>query len=180
MSNERIGAAGLLLLLAACSDSIRPAGTATTPADSADQIVFGLSHQVQVDGVVRTRLRADTAWLYQLTQTARMRGLTVTFYAAEGRETSTLTAREGSYDWRTGNMEARGRVVAVTPDNRRLQTDTLRFDRDRQHIEGPSTFVFDAPNRHLEGEGFTSDPDFRDVVTRRPRRGTVGEVPLSP
>jgi len=168
----------LALTLAACSDSIRPAGTVALPSDSADQLVFGLNHQVTVDGVLRTRLRADTAFLYQTTQNARLHGLTVTFYSPEGRETSTLTAREGTYEWRTGDMEARGDVVAVTPDNRRLTTTVLRYQRDLQQIEGPDAFVFDAPNRHLEGEGFTSDPDFRDVVTRRPRRGTAGQVPL--
>ena len=28
---------------------------------------------------------------------------------------------------------------------------------------GDEPFVFDAPDRHLEGDGFVSDPDFRDV-----------------
>jgi LPS export ABC transporter protein LptC len=165
-------------VLAACSESVPPAGTLATPSDSADQVVFGLNHQVTVDGVLRTRLRADTAFLYQIAQQAQLRRLTVTFYSPEGRETSTLTAREGTYQWRTGDMEARGEVLAVTPDNRRLTTTLLRYHRDLQQIEGPEAFVFDAPNRHLEGEGFTADPDFRDVVTRRPRRGTAGDVPL--
>ena len=75
-------------------------------------------------------------------------------------------------------MDARGNVVAVTPDGRRLTTTVLRYKRDTQQIEGPAAFVFDSKERHLEGESFTSDPDFRNVVTAKPKRGTVGRVEL--
>jgi hypothetical protein len=37
--------------------------------------------------------------------------------------------------------------------------------------------VFDGPNRHIEGEGFTSDPDFKTVVARHPK-GTGGQFTL--
>jgi hypothetical protein len=104
----------------------------------------------------------------------------VTFYSPSGVETSTLTADGGVYEWRTSNMEARGNVVAVTPDHRRLTTNVLSYARDAQTITGPEAFVFEAPDRHLEGEGFTSDPDFKNVVTQRARRGTVGKVQLEP
>jgi LPS export ABC transporter protein LptC len=124
-------------------------------ADTADQVVFGLNHQLTIDGVLRTRLQADTAYMYQSSQVAQLRKVTVTFFSPEGRQTSTLTSREGRYEWRTGDMEARGDVVAVTPDNRRLTTTVLRYRRESQEIEGPEDFVFDAPGRHLEGEGFT-------------------------
>jgi hypothetical protein len=40
--------------------------------------------------------------------------------------------------------------------------------------------VFDAPDRHLEGESFTSDPEFKNVVTTRPRRGVVREAAPRP
>jgi hypothetical protein len=72
-------------------------------------------------------------------------------------------------------MEARGSVVAVTPDKRRLTTSVLRYNRATDQISGPNEFVFDAPDRHLEGESFTSDPEFKNVVTQRPRRGVVRE-----
>lgn len=150
--------------------------TATfTAADSADQVFFGLEHNLTLDGVLRANVRADTAYFYQTTQRAELKGVEVTFYSPAGTETSRLTSREGSYDWRTGNMEARGNVVAVTPDGRRLTTSILRYDRAANRITGPAPFVFDAPDRHLEGESFTSDPDFRNVVTTRPRRGRIEE-----
>lgn len=145
----------------------------STAADSADQVFFGLEHNLTVDGVLRANVRADTAYFYQATQRADLKGVQVIFYSPAGQESSRLTSREGSYDWRTGDMEARGDVVAVTPDGRRLTTSILRYDRASNRITGPAPFVFDAPDRHLEGESFTSDPDFRNVVTTRPRRGRI-------
>jgi hypothetical protein len=64
-------------------------------------------------------------------------------------------------------------VVAVTPDKRRLTTSVLLYNRATDQISGPNDFVFDGPDRHLEGDGFTSDPDFKNVVATRPRRGLV-------
>jgi LPS export ABC transporter protein LptC len=154
--------------------------TAASAADTADQVVFGLNHQLTMDGVLRTRVQADTAYFYQISQKVLMRHIKVTFYSLEGTETSTLTGDGGVYEWRTGNMEARGNVVAVTPDHRKLTTSVLNYQRDSQSIVGPEAFVFDSPERHLEGDGFTSDPDFKNVVTRKPKRGTIGKVELQP
>ncbi|MBI4500854.1 MAG: LPS export ABC transporter periplasmic protein LptC [Gemmatimonadetes bacterium] len=168
---------GFAAVAAGCSGPERPP-TAATVGDTADQVVFGLKHQLTMDGVLRTRVAADTAYFYQSSQKATMRHITVTFYSPEGKETSTLTADGGIYEWRTGNMEARGHVVAVTPDRRRLNTGVLSYNRDTGKIIGPEAFVFDSPERHLEGEGFVSDPDFKDVVTQRPKRGTLGKVEL--
>jgi LPS export ABC transporter protein LptC len=136
-------------------------------------VLFGLRHNLNLDGVLRAQLHADTAYFYQATQRADLIGITVTFFSPEGRQTSRLTAKTGTYQWRTGNMEAQGNVVAVTPDDRRLTTSVLRYNRPTDQISGPASFVFDAPDRHLEGESFTSDPEFKNVVTTRPRHGTV-------
>jgi LPS export ABC transporter protein LptC len=124
------------------------------------------------------KLAADTAYFYEASQTAELFGVKVEFLSPEGRLTTTLTSREGTYFWRSGDMVARGAVVAVTPDGRRLRTETLNYDRTAHEISGPEAFVFDAPDRHLEGNGFTADPEFQDVVAHGPRRGTLRDVEL--
>jgi len=161
-----------LWLVTACGGMDTPP-TAAVRADSADQVLYGLRHNLTMEGVLRAHLEADTAYFYQSAQRADLVGVTVVFFSPEGRQTSRLTARTGTYDWRSGNMEARGEVVAVTPDGRRLTTSVLRYQRATDQISGPNQFVFDAPDRHLEGESFTADPEFKQVVTTRPRRGTV-------
>lgn len=174
-----VRASVIALSVVACSDVGQPPVTQGLP-DTADQIIFGTSLNMTIDGVLRVKLEADTAFFYESSRKAELKGVQVQFLSPQGTVSSTVTSREGTYDWRSSNMEARGDVVAVTPDGRRLTTTILRYDRAREEISGPEPFMFDAPDRHLEGDGFTSDPDFRNVVTTRPRRGRAGDVEVRP
>ncbi|MCH7714750.1 MAG: LPS export ABC transporter periplasmic protein LptC [Gemmatimonadetes bacterium] len=132
-------------------------------ADSADQIVYGLVHNVTTDGVLRARIEADTAFFYESTQSVELKQLTAVFFSALGEVSSTITAAEGTYKWQIGDMEARINVVAVTPDGRRLTTAILSYNKISNRLTGPERFEFDAPDRRLTGDGFTADPDFRDI-----------------
>lgn len=168
--------AGALLAAAACSDGARPTRIVAA-ADTADQILFGMSYVITTEGVRRARVQADTAYFYSPTQTAELRTVKVTFYNAQGTATSTLTCREGTYRWRTGDMEGRGNVRVVTNDGRRLTTAALNYYQTRNEVESDSSFVFEGPDQRVVGDGFTSDPDFRRLVAKRPR-GTGGQFVL--
>jgi len=159
-----------------CGEGIKP--TATIAAtDSADQVLIAMSHYVTEQGVQRARVRADTAFFFSPTQSAELRNVHITFYDLRGAETSTLTAKEGTYRWRTGNMEARGNVLVVRTDGATLRTEVLRYFQAKNEVSSDKPFVFDEPNRHVEGEGFTSDPDFKVVTAIRPK-GTGGKFTL--
>lgn len=172
----RVAGVMALPVLTACGGLDSPPTTVAL-ADSADQLIYGLQHFMTVDGVRRVRLEADSAYYYEVPQDIELRGVQVTFYDAMGAQTSTLTSREGTYNWRTGDMEAREDVVALTPDGRRLTTTILRYNRNTDEISGPEPYVYVSGSRRMEGEAFTSDPDFRNVVTTRPR-GAVGRVQI--
>ena len=132
-------------------------------ADSADEVIYGLVHNVTTDGVLRARIEADTAFFYESTQSFELKQLTAVFFSALGEISSTITAAEGAYKWQTGDMEARINVVAVTPDGRRLTTEILSYNKISNRLTGPERFEFNAPDRQLAGDGFTADPNFRDV-----------------
>jgi len=160
----------------ACQDGARPTQTIAV-ADTADQVLFAMNYYVTVEGVRRARVEADTAYFFSPTQSAELRGVTVTFFNLQGAESSTLTCREGTYYWRTGDMHGRGDVRVRTTDGRRLTTERLIYSQERNEVESDTAFVFDSPDEHLVGDGFTSDPDFRRVVAKSPR-GTVGQFVL--
>lgn len=160
----------------ACDSGIRPTAT-TTAADSADQVLTNMDHYVTAAGVQRTHVRADTAYMYSPTQTAELRNVHITFYDVRGAETSKLTSREGTYHWRTGDMEARGNVVVVRVDGATLRTEVLRYSQTKNEVTSDKPFVFDEPTRHIEGSGFVSDPDFK-VVTATKVTGTGGKFVL--
>jgi LPS export ABC transporter protein LptC len=160
-----------------CSSGAKPTATVTA-ADTADQVLIDMTHYVTGDGVVRARVRADSAYFYQPLQIAEMRNVHITFYDTDGRETSTMTAREGTYHWSTGDMEGRGNVIVVgAGDGRTLKSEVMRYSQRGNQVSSDQAFVFDAPGRHVTGDGFVSDPEFRNVTASRPR-GTGGHFTL--
>jgi lipopolysaccharide export system protein LptC len=157
-------------LLGCQEEVVRPSVTLEA-ADTADQVLYGMQHYVTDQGLRRSLVEADTAYVYQNTQMVEMRGVKVTFYSPSGEITSTVTGDSGTYLTRDGSMSARGNVIAVTPDGRTLRSQELKYDSRSQKISSDKPFVYDRADQHLEGNGFTSDPDFRNVVTKQPRGG---------
>jgi LPS export ABC transporter protein LptC len=168
-----------VLSILSCEDSgVRPT-TTVQATDSADQVLEGFSHYVTNEGVRRSRVEADTAFYYEPTQITELHKIKVVFFDLKGAEGSTLTAKRGTYRWQDGSMEATGNVVVVSPDGRRLETESLRYDNATNQIMTDKQFSFDRGAEHLEGNSFRSDPDFKNVVTDRPR-GVSGEGLLLP
>lgn len=177
----------LWLALAAAGASGAPAGcsgggarptTTMQEADTADQVLEGFSHYVTSDGVRRSRVEADTAYFFEASQLALLRRVRVTFYDPKGAEASRLTADRATYRWQDGSMEAEGHVVVTTQD-RRLASETLRFDPKENRISTDRPFRFQRGDEFIEGTGFRSDPDFKNIVTDRPR-GVAGKGVLLP
>ena len=163
------------IVAAACSEEGSPRTESLMP-DSADQVAYGFTNHFTKDGVERAQLEADSAFHYAGQEEWELFNLRVEFRSPQGALRSTLTSLRGTYNWETGNMEARDSVLAVTPDERRLTTCALEYTSSSDMISGPCAFVFDAPNEHLEGESFTADPDFRNVTAVRPSSGTVRDA----
>lgn len=161
-----------LLLSPSCrDDGVRPTTTATA-ADSADQILEAMDFNLTTDGVRRTRVVADTAYVYESTQLARLKVVKVTFFDLNGIERSTVVADSGLYQTRDGSMDAWGHVVGTTPDGKTLRTDQLRYDARKHEISSTMPFIFDKPGepgQHLQGNGFTSDPEFANVRAGQPK-----------
>jgi LPS export ABC transporter protein LptC len=149
-------------------DGVRPT-TTVTAADSADQILEGMDFNLTTDGIRRTRVVADTAYVYEATQLARLKVVKVTFFDLNGIERSTVIADSGLYQTRDGSMDAWGHVVGTTPDGKRLRTEQLKYDARKHEISSAMPFVFDKPGQHLEGNGFTSDPEFANVRAAQPK-----------
>ena len=174
-----VAIAVVIFVAGACSKEGSPAAESLMP-DSADQVAYGFTNHFTVDGVARAKLEADSAFHYADHEEWQLFNLRVEFRSPQGALRSTLTSLRGTYNWSTGNMEARDSVVAVTPDQRRLTTCALEYTNESDIITGPCAFVFDAENEHLEGESFTADPDFRNVTAVRPSSGTVRDVNALP
>ena len=167
----------LALLIISCKSGT-PVTATQAVLDSADQVLVGMSHYVTEEGVLRARVRADTAYFFSNTQRAELRTVHVTFYDATGRSTSTLTSKEGTHHWRTGDMEARGNVVLIRDnDGATMRTEAMTYNQVKNEVASDVAFTFDSPTQHLRGIGFTADPEFRNVRTKN-LTGTGGQLVL--
>ncbi|HKT59887.1 MAG TPA: LPS export ABC transporter periplasmic protein LptC [Gemmatimonadales bacterium] len=168
-----------IVLVLACEDPGAKPVTTVQATDSADQVLEGFSHWVSKDGIRRSEVQADTAYFYENTQVTQLRNVRVVFYDLNGKESSTLTAKAGTYRWQDGSMQANGNVVVVSPDGRKLQSDTLKYDNATNTISTNTHFIMDRGTDHLEGQSFRSDPDFKNIVTDKPV-GRSGDGVLLP
>ncbi len=166
------------LALAACNRSDAVAVTTrVTAADSADQVMFNARSLITHEGAIRAELFADTALFFDENTRIEMRGVKTHFHNREGDRTTVLTSRAGTYNTRLSKMEARGEVDVVARDGRRLQTSQLRYDQAGNQISGDSAFILTQPGgRRLEGVGFLSDPDMRNVQVLHATQGAFGVI----
>ncbi len=154
----------LTVYLSACDDNALRVQAAIQQADTADQVLDSVYHVVTKDGMRQSVVEADTAYYYEGSETFELRHLRVTFFKANGAETSTLTALEGTYQVRLGKMEARQTVVVRSVDGRALFTELLKYDQSLNQLSTDRPFTFTGPTSNGSGVGFVSDPDFRNVT----------------
>ena len=156
----------------ACSEKTRPpvAGQSAL-ADSADQVMYGARFNLTDRGLSRARLNADTAFFFNENTRVELQKVHTTFFTASGAKDAVLTSRRGTYDSRLGNMRARKNVVVVSEEGKRLVTEELIYDQNRNEISSDSAFVMTEPGRQLSGIGFRSDPNMRNI---RILRGASG------
>lgn len=167
-------------LVAACNSGTEPPVVGTNPlADSADQVLFGITYYVTDSGMLRGRLQADTAYFFDNNTRIELRGVRTTFYTNTGAQNAVLTSREGTSNSGRSNVEARKDVVVVSEDGRRLTTQQLRYNQMTNQISSDSAFVLTEPSgRRLEGIGFISDPNLNNIrVLHQPAGGGTFTLP---
>jgi len=165
-------------LLAGCG---KPAPARTTQsgaaADSADQVMAGVTTVLTSGGVRQATLEADSAFVYETSGRTTVKKVKVIFYTPEGVQQSVLNADSGWYEARSGNMEGRGNVVVVRADGARLNTSRLLYEPQKNQVSTDQPYTYTEGERRVQGTGFTSDPSFRNVATQAVR-GTGGRYTL--
>jgi len=149
---------------AACSSKKQPpVETHSSLADSADQVMYGVHFNLTDQGLERAHVDADTAYAFDENTRMELEKVHATFFTATGAKDAVLTSQHGTTNTRTNNMIARRNVVVVTDDGRRLTTPELIYNQQKNEISSDSAFVMTEPNRRLEGVGFRSDPNMKNI-----------------
>lgn len=165
-------------VLTACAEkkTLPTARTGSPLADSADQIMFGAKFNLTDKGLHRARLNADTAYFFDENTRVELENVHTTFFNGAGAQDAVLTSERGRYNTRVGQMVARGNVVVVSEDGRRLTTSELIYSQPANQISSDSAFVLTEPNRRLEGVGFRSDPNMKNIQILRGASGVARNI----
>jgi LPS export ABC transporter protein LptC len=169
------------VVLAACTDKKTTPPVAETRSalmDSADQIMFGVRFNLTDQGLARAYLVADTAIFLNSNTRVELFNVNTTFYTVTGEKNGVLTSERGTYHTQTGTMVARGNVDIVTVDGRTLKSPEVKYDQRINEISSDSAFVATEPNRRIEGVGFRSDPNLRNVRVLKATSGTSGAITI--
>ncbi len=166
---------------AACSSKKQPPVATHSPlADSADQVMYGARFNLTDKGLQRAQLQADTAYFFEDNTRIELEPVHTTFFTATGAKDAVLTAQRGTYNSRTTGMIARKNVVVVSEDGRRLTTPELRYNQQANEISSDSAFVMTEPNRRLEGIGFRSDPNMKNIQILKGASGMARGIATQP
>ena len=166
---------------AACSSKKQPPVATHSPmADSADQVMYGARFNLTDKGLQRAQLEADTAYFFEDNTRIELEPVHTTFFTATGAKDAVLTAQRGTYNSRTTSMLARKNVVVVSEDGRRLTTSELRYNQQMNEISSDSAFVMTEPNRRLEGIGFRSDPNMKNIQILKNASGMARGISTQP
>jgi LPS export ABC transporter protein LptC len=154
--------------LIACQDHGVPPRR-TVAADSADQILSGMSTTISRDGVRESIVTADSTWIYEQRQVSDLKTMIVTMFDSTGAVISRITADKGIYRIRDQSLDARGHVVATSPSGRVLKTEHLVYDTRRNIVSSDTAFTSTSPKLNMSGAYFTADPGFNHVVVTKPK-----------
>jgi hypothetical protein len=156
-----------------------PAGPDDPLADSADQVMWTARLKLTDGGVNKAEVHADTAYFFDENTRVEMRGVNTVFFTETGAKNAVLTSRQGTYNSRTGNMEARGNAYVVAVDGRTLKSPVLDYDQVRNMMSSDSVFTAtDTTGRRLDGIGFTSDPNMDNLHCFKNCHGIGGQIIL--
>jgi LPS export ABC transporter protein LptC len=165
----------------ACSSKKQPPVVIHSPlADSADQVMYGVTFILTDKGVEHGQLQSDTAYFFDENTRIELEKVHTTFFTTTGQKNAVLTSQRGTYNSRTSNMIARKNVVVDSEDGRHLTTQELTYNQQRNEISSDSAFVMTEPNRRLEGIGFRSDPDMKNIKILKQVSGVARAITTQP
>jgi LPS export ABC transporter protein LptC len=116
--------------------------------------------------LLKAYTRIDTTLLYTVE---------VQFFDSSGVQTSTLTADSGKVSQRTNIMSVTGHVLANTKDNRRLVSDSLRWDAKNDKVVTEGHVKVYRENGWISGEGLETDQRLSKVLIKRNLKGSFDE-----
>jgi LPS export ABC transporter protein LptC len=164
------------LAVAACNGTTDPA----TDYESlpADQVMYGMEHNISNGGIRTAHMKADTALMYNDSTSIQLRVVDLDVFNEQGVVRAELTSQTGELDQRSNRMVARGNVVlVVTGENgRTIYTEELHYDPNQKQIWSDVKIRQVFPDgRENTADSFRADDQFKNF-TAQGVTGSTGAI----
>ena len=167
---------GLALLFCACSDSeqsdvANEAEVQVLP----DQVIINSETYLTESGRRTSVIISDTATIYQLKDTTLLYGVELNFYDSNGVSILTLRADSGRVTKKSTVFEAIGDVRVRTDDDKRLKTDSLRWDATTGKVTTEGYVEAYRGEDKISGWGLETDRNLENVIIKRNSKGSFAQ-----
>jgi LPS export ABC transporter protein LptC len=140
-----------------------------------DQVMTNSEIYLTNNGWRAATIKSNLLKAYTRIDTTLIYGVEVRFFDSAGVQTSTLTADSGRVSQRTNVMSVTGHVRANTKDNRRLVSDSLRWDAKNDKVVTEGHVEVYRESGWLSGEGLETDQRLSKVLIKRNLKGSFNE-----
>jgi LPS export ABC transporter protein LptC len=154
----------MLSIFNGCEEKVKPSVTSLEftqdiPSQESWNATITFTDSGRVTGILRAGHILDYA-MKRLTLLDSM--ITVDFFDDSMHHTSVLTARSGTVNNATQDLEAHGNVVVVSDSGSTLRTATLFWTNRTQKIHTPEYVEITTPTEQIQGHGFESDRSLKN------------------
>lgn len=135
---------------------------------SPDLVMRGWETVVVRQGQNRVKVRADSLMRSHAQGNAHFFGrVNVVFFDGQGDTASVLSASRGMVDAESRHITVAGQVVVLARDSTRLETDSLRWDREKERILGEGLVSIFRPEGREQGIGFDASADLKQWTLKQ-------------
>jgi len=123
---------------------------------------------------LRQRARAQTMWLHRETHEARGQTVQATLFSAQAGQPprAVLSAPAAETKLKGGITYLHGGVRIVDAEGRRLRTEALTYDAQKDHVLGAHPVTLEGANFELHGQGLQLQPGQDDLQITGPVQAT--------
>jgi len=165
-------------LLWGCSQKTLSDADQSDAADSVllpDSEIMGATIYLYDRHEVTSEIRADLIRRFEVIDSTMGYVLDIDLFDSLGQISSNLIGDSGVIRETSNKLEVFGRVVVVTQDSARLETDYLQWDPEIGKIQSDAYVKFTRGEDIMTGWGMEADPDLGRLVILSSVSGTVSE-----
>jgi len=129
---------------------------------------------------VTAEIRADVIRRFEAIDSTMGYVLDIDFFDTLGQVKSNLVADSGVIREKNDQLEVFGKVVVITRDSARLDTDFLRWNPERRKIESEAYVKFTRGGDVMTGWGMEADPDLGRLRILSQVSGSVTKEEIIP